>query len=59
MRLGIYDLAGRLVRTSVDGDLAPGDYRGHIDLAGLAAGMYYCALKAPQGTRRSAFVVMR
>jgi hypothetical protein len=52
IRLDVFDLAGRLVRTLVDGELPPGrrevlwdgrDALGH----GVASGVYYCRLSGP------------
>jgi PKD repeat protein len=59
VRLGMYDLAGRLVRSSVKGVLGPGDYRDDLDLSDLAAGAYFCKLETPEGTLHKTFMLVR
>jgi len=59
VHLGMYDVAGRLVRTCVDHVLEPGEYRKGVDLAGVEAGVYFCELRAPGGGARRSFVVTR
>lgn len=54
VRLVIFDVAGRRVRTLVDGVLAPGfhvsEWDGRGDGGGLRAGVYFARLEAPGGT---------
>jgi len=60
VRLEIYDIAGRHVRTLVDGALAPGshvsEWDGRGDGGGLHAGVYFARLEAPGGTLRRKLV---
>ena len=59
VRLGIYDVAGRLVKVSVDGVFEPGDYDDQVNMGGVGAGLYYYRLTTPEGTLSRAFVVVR
>ena len=60
VRLEITDVAGRHVRTLVDGTLAPGahvsEWDGRGDGGGLRAGIYFARLGAPGGTLRRKLV---
>jgi len=44
VRLGFYDVGGRLVRELVSGERAPGRYEVNVS---LPAGIYFCRLDAP------------
>ena len=59
VRLGMYDLAGRLVRTCVDGEMEAGRYLRGIDLTGIQPGVYFSVLHAPGGVAKRSFVVER
>ena len=59
VRLGMYDLAGRLVRMCVDGELASGEYLRGMDLSGVEPGVYFSVLRAPGGVAKRSFVVER
>ncbi len=59
VRLGIYDVTGRLVRKCVDGELEAGGYRFNTDLTGVSPGIYFCTLWTREGTLNTPFVVMR
>ncbi|HXJ69664.1 MAG TPA: T9SS type A sorting domain-containing protein, partial [Verrucomicrobiae bacterium] len=59
VQLGMYDVAGRMVRTCVDGWFEAGEYLKGLDLAGVQPGVYFCILRAPGGNARTAFVVTR
>jgi hypothetical protein len=59
VRLEVYDVAGRLMRSSVDGVLEGGTYNDFITLAGEKAGMYYCRLTTHEGTLKRTFVLTR
>ena len=59
VRLGVYDLAGRMVRLAVDQVLDPGVHEAELELAGTAPGIYYCTMWTPAGSRRGTFVLMR
>ena len=64
VELGIYDVAGRLVRTLVSGELPPGDHeavwRG-LDARGraVASGAYYARLRTPRGVEVKAMSLVR
>ena len=55
VRLGVYDIAGRLVIPCVDGVLDPGDYNLQLDLRHRAPGVYILALSTSAGTTRRRF----
>ena len=59
VRLGMYDLAGRLVRMCVDGELEAGQYLRGVDLTGVQPGVYFSVLQAPGGVAKRSFVVER
>ena len=59
VQLGMYDVAGRLVRTCVDGWFEAGEYLKGLNLAGVQPGVYFCILQARGGSARTAFVVTR
>ena len=59
VQLAVYDLAGRMVRSSVNGLLDAGQYRDLMNLAGLAPGIYYCRLTTPEGMLHRAFTLVR
>jgi hypothetical protein len=46
VRLVLYDIMGRIVRTVLDADRSPGDYSERLDVAGLPPGVYLIALMA-------------
>lgn len=50
VRLSVFDLLGREVRTLVDERKSPGDYKVPFDAAGLASGVYLCRLTAAPPT---------
>jgi hypothetical protein len=64
VRLRVYDVAGRLVRTLVDGPAAGGEsyvtWDGRDDAGGPAAdGLYFCRLEAESGAVTRKFLLMR
>ncbi|HMC37260.1 MAG TPA: T9SS type A sorting domain-containing protein, partial [Actinomycetota bacterium] len=59
VRLGVFDVAGRMVRSSVAGSLAAGSYIDVVDVSGLRPGAYFCTLWTPARTLHQAFVVAR
>src|SRR5262245_25342264 len=59
VHLGLYDLAGRLVRTCVDGWFETGVYLKGMDLSGVRPGVYFAILRAPGGSARTRLTVMR
>ena len=44
--LRIYDVAGRLIETLVEGDVPAGEHRLHWSAQGLASGVYLCRMEA-------------
>ncbi len=48
----LFDLQGRLTRTLVDREMAPGSYRVDFDAAGLPSGVYLCRMRA-QGAEQT------
>ena len=56
--LACYDVAGRLLRTMLDGALEPGEYQMGIELEGRPAGVYYLRLVGPGPTLQRAFALM-
>jgi PKD repeat protein len=58
VKLGVYDLAGRLVRQSLDAILEAGEYRNAMDLSGLAAGGYFCRLTTAEGSLHKTFMLV-
>jgi len=59
VRLGIYDVLGRKVRTLVSEMKFSGGHRERFDAAGLASGMYYYRLVAGEYTDTGKAVVVR
>jgi hypothetical protein len=57
--IGIYDVSGRLVRTHVAGEMEAGKYQGQIDLSGIPAGVYECALRTGGQMLHRRFVHVR
>ncbi|HEX7070190.1 MAG TPA: T9SS type A sorting domain-containing protein, partial [Rhodothermales bacterium] len=45
VRLAVYDLTGRLVRSLVDGTMASGEHLAHFDGSGIASGVYVYVLE--------------
>ena len=58
VRVGVFDITGRLVRSCVDDVLDPGEYNRRVDLRGIPAGMYFMRLWTPDVTRHEKFVLM-
>ncbi len=59
VRLEIYDVDGRLVRTLVDGMLGAGEHHRTIAAGALATGVYHYQLRSPDGTLSGRLVVVR
>ena len=57
VQLGIYDVAGRLVRMLVQDSFEPGEYRKVLNVRGVAAGVYFCRLQTAAGTVSRALVL--
>jgi uncharacterized protein (DUF1501 family) len=59
VRLRVFDLGGRLVRTVVDEYLAPGGYARTFEAAALAPGSYVCRLEVGDRSFQRALDVLR
>ena len=59
VRLGVYDVAGRLVVPGVDRVMDPAEYNLQLRIADQAPGVYFLALTTPAGTTRRTFVYVR
>lgn len=59
VRLGVYDVKGRMVKPLVDDVLASSDYHGHVRLDGLAAGIYFFTLWTPEAALHRKLVIVR
>ena len=59
VQMGMYDVAGRLVSSCLDGWFAAGTYLKGLDLTGVQPGVYFGVLRAPGGVAKRAFVVTR
>ena len=57
--LRVYDVAGRLVRTVVDGTMEAGEHSLPFDAEGLASGIYFYRLKAARFEKTRKMVVLR
>ena len=57
--LALYDTSGRQVRALVTGPHAAGSHAAHLDVAGLAAGLYILRLQTGDGTRTQTVTVAR
>jgi len=57
--VGIFDVAGRLVRTSLDRELPAGIFQQGVTLEGLGPGVYYCQVRTAYGTMQRPVVVSR
>ena len=42
--VGVYDVAGRLVRSLADGEAPPGRYETRLSAGTLRAGVYFCTM---------------
>jgi PKD repeat protein len=59
VRLGVYDIAGRMVMQCMDGVLDASEYDMQVRLGDRAPGVYVLALTTPAGTMRRSFVYVR
>jgi len=57
--LGLYDVSGRLIRMVSDGERRAGVVSVRLDLDGLASGLYFVKLDAPEGVITRKFSVVR
>ncbi|MGH7741402.1 MAG: PKD domain-containing protein [Candidatus Eiseniibacteriota bacterium] len=58
VRVGLYDLSGRLVRPCVEGVLEPGRYAFRVDLGHDPAGMYFMRLWTPEAVRHEKLILV-
>ena len=59
VRLAVYDVAGRLVQTALDGLLPPGNFDARVDLSRAPRGLYFYRLSTSAGTISRAFTLVR
>jgi hypothetical protein len=59
VRLSLYDVRGRLVRTLHDGPLAAGQHLFSVDGRGMSSGTYVCRLQTPRGTHTQRLTLVR
>jgi len=59
VHLGMYDVAGRLVRSCLGGWYGAGTYVKGVDLTGVQPGVYFGILRASGGVAKRSFVVTR
>lgn len=59
VRLAVYDMRGRLVRTLQDGIMAAGDHVFTLGGNGLASGAYICRLETPDGVQTQRMTLVK
>ena len=59
VHIGIYDVAGRLVKTWLDREMGDGSYRQLVNVSGVNPGVYYCLLTTSSGSVHRPVVVSR
>ena len=59
VRIRLYDVNGREVRTVVDEDLDPGTHNRVLDGAGLSSGVYFCSMQADRFEATRKFVLLK
>ena len=59
VKLGVFDVTGRLVLPCVDRVLDAGDYNLQLNLSDKPAGLYMLLLTTPEGTTRRRFAYVR
>jgi len=59
VRLGLYDLTGRLVHRFVDNLLDAGDYGFRVTPTDVSPGIYFLKLWTPEAARQEKLVFMR
>lgn len=55
----LYDVAGRIVRTLLDGQAEPGFHEVHLSSLGLPSGVYFCRMQAEGFAKTRRLVLMR
>ena len=55
----LYDAAGRVVRTLMDGDAAPGYHQARMAPGGLISGIYFCRMDAAGFSSTKKMVLLR
>ncbi|MCD5384248.1 T9SS type A sorting domain-containing protein, partial [candidate division WOR-3 bacterium] len=58
-QLKIYDLAGRVVQSLVDGQVGPGRHSVRFDGRNLASGIYFARLKSGNYTETRKMILLR
>ena len=59
VRLAVFDLRGRLVRTLQNGDMAAGDHAFTFRGEGLVSGAYICRLETPDGVQTQRLTLVK
>ena len=59
VRIALYDVTGRVVRTIVDDELNPGPHRVVFDASSLASGVYFCRMEAEKFMDTRKFVLLK
>jgi len=59
MRLGVYDITGRLVQTLADRVYAPGSYRVEFDGANLPSGIYFVRMQAKDFSKTQKLALLK
>ncbi len=59
IKLGVYDILGRRIRTLADGMQSPGEYRLMFDSTGLASGTYLLLLETPERVFTSKIMLIK
>jgi hypothetical protein len=59
VRLGVFDNAGRLVRTLLEADIAAGAHSARLDARSLPAGVYHCRLHSDGASATRPLVIAR
>lgn len=59
IRLSVYDILGRRIRTLAEGTQSPGDHRLTFGSTGLSSGIYFLLLETPQGVLTSKIALVK
>jgi len=59
IKLSIYDIQGKLVKTIVEGELTPGSYEREFDGKGVSSGIYFYKMEADNFTSTKRMMLVR
>jgi hypothetical protein len=59
IRLALYDVNGRMVRTVIEGAQVAGRHTVHVNGAGLSSGVYFYSLQSATGTQTRKMVLLK